>query len=146
MEIQKEKAEGLWQEFKAFLGGSNVFDLAVGVVVGSALSKIVSSLVQDIIMPLIGILIGGVDFSSLTWEVAGATVNYGNFILNVVDFFIIAVCLFVCVKAMLTFRSKIDPEVDGTYKPSETELGVLKDIREELRAQREADLSAEGSK
>lgn len=139
MEIQKEKAKGLAAEFKEFLGGSNVFDLAVAVVVGSALSKIVSSLVNDIIMPLIGVLIGGIDFSSLTWQVAGATVNYGTFILNVVDFFIIALCLFACVKAMLTFRAKLDPEVDTHYKASETELGVLKDIRAELQKQNGSD-------
>ncbi len=87
-------------EFKAFVMRGNVMDLAVGVIIGGAFGKIVSSLVSDILMPLIGLLIGGIDFSSLAFTVGNAKVTYGNFINNVVDFLIIAFVIFLMVKAI----------------------------------------------
>ena len=134
--VGAEKAKGLMSEFQTFLGDSSVFDMAIGVIIGTALSKIVSSLVNDIFMPLIGIVIGGVNFASLTFQVHGATVNYGTFISNVVDFLIIAVCLFGCTKAVLTFKHKLDPEVDATYKKETAEnILLLREIRDELQIQ-----------
>lgn len=86
-------------EFKKFIAQGNVLDLAVAVVIGSAFGKIVSSLVDDIIMPLVGILIGGKDFSKMVLQVGDATVKYGNFIQMIVQFLIIAFVIFMVVKA-----------------------------------------------
>ena len=86
-------------EFKDFVSKGNVIDLAVGVVIGSAFGKIVSSLVDNIIMPLVGLIIGGVDFSSLSVTVKGASIKYGLFIQNVVDFLIVALCIFIFIKS-----------------------------------------------
>lgn len=86
------------KEFKKFIARGNVIELAVGVVVGGAFSSIVTSLVDDIIMPVVGIIIGGLDFSSLSIKVGDATIMYGNFIQNIVNFLIIAFCIFLMVK------------------------------------------------
>ena len=132
--VDREKVSGLLSEFKEFIGDSSVIDMAIGVLIGGALSKIVSSLVNDIFMPLIGILIGGVDFSSLAFQFQGATVNYGTFIMNVVDFLIISVCLFVCVKMFLNFRHKMNPEEDPSYKKKTDEkILLLREIRDSLK-------------
>lgn len=92
------------KEFKEFIARGNVVDLAVGVVVGGAFGKIVTSLVEDIIMPLIGLIIGGLDFSKLSIKVGEAQVMYGNFIQVIVNFLIIAFCIFLIVKAINKFR------------------------------------------
>ena len=91
-------------EFKKFISKGNVVDLAVGVVIGGAFSKIVSSLVNDIIMPIIGILIGGIDFTSLTLKINNATIKFGLFFQNIIDFLIIAFCIFMVIK----FINKLD--------------------------------------
>jgi large conductance mechanosensitive channel len=88
------------KEFKAFVMRGNVLDLAVAVIIGGAFGKIISSLVNDIIMPLIGLIIGGIDFSGLAFTVGSAKVTYGNFINNIIDFLIIALVIFLMVKAM----------------------------------------------
>jgi large conductance mechanosensitive channel len=97
------------KEFKAFVMRGNVMDLAVGVIIGGAFGKIVSSLVSDILMPLIGLLIGGIDFSSLAFTVGSAKVTYGNFINNLIDFIIIALVIFLLVKALNTLQKKPAP-------------------------------------
>jgi len=95
------------KEFKAFIIRGNVVDLAVGVIIGAAFGKIVTSLVNDIIMPPIGILVGDVDFSKLAitiepahGDVKAVTLNYGLFINNIIDFLIVAFCIFLLVKAV----------------------------------------------
>ena len=88
------------KEFKQFISRGNVVDLAVGVIVGGAFSKIVSSLVNDVMMPLIGIIIGGIDFTNLSITFKNATIYYGTFIQNIIDFLIIAACIFMFVKFM----------------------------------------------
>ena len=85
------------QEFKKFISRGNVIDLAVGVVVGGAFSKIVSSLVDKIIMPIVGIIIGGIDFTNLSLKIFGIEIKFGLFLQNVVDFFIIAFCIFIVI-------------------------------------------------
>lgn len=85
-------------EFKTFIERGNVVDLAVGVVMGSAFSKIVTSVVDDLLMPIIGIIIGGHDFSNLSIKVGESTIRYGSLINNVINFFIIAFCIFLLVK------------------------------------------------
>ena len=86
------------KEFKEFISRGNVIDLAVGVIMGSAFGKIVSSLVNDVLMPLIGILFGGLDFSNLVLKIKDSSINYGTFIQNVIDFLIMAACVFALVK------------------------------------------------
>ena len=85
-------------EFKEFIAKGNVMDMAVGVIIGGAFGKIVTSLVNDILMPIVGILIGAFDFTGLKIEVGTATITYGNFIQNVVDFLIVAACIFAMLK------------------------------------------------
>lgn len=122
------------KEFKEFISKGNVVDLAVGVIVGSAFGKIVSSLVNDILMPIIGIIIGGVDFTDLSIKVGGAKIAYGSFIQNIIDFLIIAFCVFLFVKAvnrLSNITHKKDEE--KTEEIKETELNVLKEIRNELK-------------
>jgi large conductance mechanosensitive channel len=92
------------KEFRDFAMRGSVLDLAVAVIIGGAFGKIVSSLVDDIIMPLIGLLMGGVDFSSLAITVGGAQIKYGQFIQNVVDFLIIAFVIFMIVRTMNRFK------------------------------------------
>ncbi len=90
----------LGSEFKEFAMKGSVIDLAVGVVIGAAFGKIVDSLVNDIIMPIVGILIGGYDFSKLAVKVGEAEIKYGNFIQTSLNFIIIAFVLFMVIKAI----------------------------------------------
>ena len=122
------------KEFKKFISKGNVVDLAVGVIIGGAFGKIVSSLVNDILMPIIGILIGGIDFSSLSIKVGSAKITYGMFIQNIIDFLIIAFCVFIFVKIVNKISNLAKKEEKAEEeKVTETELSVLKEIREELK-------------
>lgn len=94
------------KEFREFAIRGNVVDLAVAVIIGGAFGKIVTSLVDDIIMPLIGLLIGGVDFKSLAFQIGNAKITYGNFVQNVVDFVIIAFVIFLIVRSMNRFKKQ----------------------------------------
>jgi large conductance mechanosensitive channel len=101
------------KEFKAFIMRGNVVDLAVGVIIGAAFGKIVSSLVNDVLMPPIGALIGGIDFSDLALtlkapigSVKPVTIRYGLFINNVIDFLIVAFCVFLVVKAVNSLQKQ----------------------------------------
>jgi large conductance mechanosensitive channel len=97
------------KEFKAFIMRGNVVDLAVAVIIGGAFGKIVSSLVNDVIMPLIGLIIGGIDFTGLAFTVGSAKVTYGNFINNILDFVIIALVIFLMIKAIDSLKKKPVP-------------------------------------
>ncbi|HEX9387266.1 MAG TPA: large conductance mechanosensitive channel protein MscL [Anaerolineales bacterium] len=94
------------KEFREFAIRGNVVDLAVAVIIGGAFGKIISSLVDNILMPLIGLLIGGIDFKSLAFTIGGAKVEYGLFIQNVVDFIIITFVIFFIVRAMNRFKKQ----------------------------------------
>lgn len=122
------------KEFKQFISRGNVVDLAVGVVVGGAFGKIVTSLVNDIMMPLIGIVIGGIDFSSLTITFKDATIAYGAFIQNIIDFLIIAACIFLFVKFInkLTSHKKEEKPKEAVKVKSE-EVLLLEEIRDLLK-------------
>lgn len=98
------------KEFKAFIARGNVIDMAVGVVIGAAFGAIVTSLVDNIIMPLIGILIGGINFESLSITVGGAEVKYGMFIQSIVNFLIIAFVIFLVIKQIGKLTSKMKKE------------------------------------
>lgn len=120
--------------FKEFIAKGNVIDLAVGVIIGGAFGKIVSSLVDDILMPLIGILIGGVDFTSLSVKIGDAVVTYGNFIQNVIDFLIIAVCVYVMINAINKITSKVKKEEEKKEEVKKSdEVALLEEIRDLLK-------------
>lgn len=102
------------KEFKEFISRGNVLDLAVGVIIGGAFTKIVNSLVGDVIMPIIGIISGGTDFSSLTLKVNDATINYGMFLQNIIDFLIIGASVFIMIKfinKLKTPSKKVQEEI-----------------------------------
>lgn len=95
-------------EFKKFAMRGNVIDMAVGIIIGAAFGKIVSSLVEDVIMPPIGLVLGKVDFSDLKLELAEkVSINYGNFINNVISFLIVAFAVFILIKAINTLQEKM---------------------------------------
>ena len=131
----KEKCKKVVGEFKQFIERGNVVDLAVGVVIGSAFSKIVSSVVDDILMPLIGVIIGGLDFSNLSLTIGESQIKYGSFINNVINFFIIAICVFVLVKFINKLTKKKVPaeevKIEKPKKSGEEEL--LSEILKELK-------------
>ena len=107
----------MWNEFKKFAIRGNVIDLAVGVIIGGAFGKIVSSLVNDIIMPLVGLLLGGIDFSNLSWKVGKAVVKYGAFIQTVVDFLIIAFSIFLFVKLINKLYERVKKQEEMSPSP-----------------------------
>ena len=133
---------GFVKEFKEFAMKGNVIDMAVAVIIGGAFGKIVSSFVADIVMPLIGLLLGGVNFADLKWvikeavmengveKVAAATLNYGNFIQVTIDFLIIALAIFMAIKAMNSMKKKEepDPEAPAALSAEETLLGEIRDL------------------
>ena len=123
------------KEFVAFISKGNVIDLAVGVVIGSAFGKIVSSLVDDIIMPLVGIIIGGIDFSALTADVGDAKLAYGMFIQNVIDFLIVAACIFVFIKIIGKLKRKKEEVVEEEPVKDE-KVVLLEEIRDLLKKQK----------
>ena len=128
----EEEYEKIIKEFKTFIERGNVIDLAVGVVIGSAFSKIVSSLVEDLLMPIIGIIIGGIDFSNLTIKVGDSIIKYGSLINNIINFFIISFCIFIIVKFINKLTSK-KKEVKEEEKKKSDEVLLLEEIRDELK-------------
>ena len=123
---------GFISEFKEFAMKGNVMDMAVGVIIGAAFGKIVSSLVDDILMPLIGIITGGLDFSGLKATIGDASVTYGMFIQNIVDFLIVAFCIFLMLKAINKLnRKKEEPAPEAPAGPTQEEL--LAEIRDLLK-------------
>ncbi len=103
------------KEFKDFAMRGNVMDLAIAVIIGGAFGKIIASLVNDILMPLIGLLLGGLDFSGLAFKVKEASINYGLFIQAVVDFLIVAFVIFLLVRTMNKMK-KPAPAAEPTTK------------------------------
>ncbi|HEX7620992.1 MAG TPA: large conductance mechanosensitive channel protein MscL [Anaerolineales bacterium] len=97
------------KEFKAFILRGNVIELAVAVIIGGAFGKIVTSLVSDMIMPLIGLIIGGIDFTALAFTIGNAKVTYGNFINNIINFIIIVLVIFLMIKFFDNLKKKPAP-------------------------------------
>lgn len=135
----------LLKEFKAFAMRGNVIDLAVGVIIGGAFGKIVASLVADVIMPPIGLLVGGVNFVDLKWEMkaaelidgvekAAVTINYGNFLQVTFDFIIVAFAIFIFIKGINNLNKKKEeaPAPVAPPAPSKEEL-LLAEIRDLLK-------------
>lgn len=94
------------KEFKKFISRGNVLDMAIGLIMGSAFTAIITSLVNDILMPLIGLIIGGIDFSSLAVTIGSASVAYGAFIQAIVNFLLISLSLFLMLKFINRFHAK----------------------------------------
>ncbi|MBO4438458.1 MAG: large-conductance mechanosensitive channel protein MscL [Spirochaetaceae bacterium] len=116
--------------FKKFISRGNVIDMAVGVIIGGAFGKIVTSLVNDIVMPLIGLALGKLDFASLSIKIGESEIKYGNFIQTVVDFLIVALCIFIVIEIFEKFKKKEEA------KPEETPAVVKSDealLLEEIR-------------
>ena len=113
----------------------NVIDLAVAVVIGAAFGKIVSSLVDNIITPGIGLFMGGVDFSGLSYSVEDSVISYGKFIQSVFDFIIVAFVIFIVVKALNKAKEKLDKKEETEEKPKEPseEVKLLREIRDSLQ-------------
>ena len=138
---------GFIKEFKEFAMKGNVMDMAVGVIIGGAFGKIVSSLVSDIIMPLIGVLTGGISFTDLfinlgegefktlaeAQEAGAAVFAYGQFIQNIIDFIIIAFCIFLMIKGMNKLKKEKPAEPEAPKGPTQEEL--LAEIRDLLKKQ-----------
>ena len=123
------------KEFKVFIAKGNVLDLAIGVIIGGAFSSIVTSLVNNIFTPLFGIVLGGLNFSKLSIKVGDAEILYGAFIQSVVDFLLVALCLFIFIKIINKARSfskkKKEEEVVAEETPADIKL--LEEIRDLLK-------------
>ena len=142
--VGRIRAPGLLSEFRAFIMRGNVVDLAVGIIIGAAFTAIVQSLVKDIFTPLIGLLVGGIDFSNIFVVLKGApaatlaeavqkgdvTLNIGVFLNAVISFLIVAAAVFGVVKLLSTMQRR--NEADETLPPTTTEA-LLMEIRDELR-------------
>ncbi len=122
-------AMSMLKEFRDFAVKGNVIDLAVAVIIGGAFGKIVTSLVNDLLMPLIGVLLQGVNFSELSFSIGSAVVKYGAFIQSIVDFVIVAFCIFLMVKQMQRFKKAEAPAAPET--PADIKL--LTEIRDLLK-------------
>ena len=136
---------GFIKEFKEFAMKGNVMDMAVGVIIGGAFGKIVTSLVSDVLMPLISVATGGISFTDLFVNLsddvkyktlaeaqeAGASVfAYGQFIQNIIDFIIIALCIFLMIKAMNKMKKKEEPAPEAPKGPTQEELlAEIRDLR-----------------
>ena len=123
--------EKMLNEFKDFIAKGNVMDMAVGIIIGAAFTAIVGSLVDDLINPLIGIFLGGVDFSGLSASVGEATFTYGNFIMAIINFLIIAFVVFMLVKAVNSAKKKEEEAPAAPAGPTQEEL--LADILAALK-------------
>ncbi len=141
-----KKAKGFIAEFKKFISRGSVIDLAVGVIIGSAFTAIVTSLVNDIVMPVIGCIFGGIDFTDLKYvitpasgDVAEAAIYYGNFIQSVVNFLLVALVIFMVVKAINRFRKRKQDEAETAVVPAEPSEDVLllREIRDLLQKDKE---------
>ncbi|MEI2565439.1 large-conductance mechanosensitive channel protein MscL [Vibrio metoecus] len=133
----------LLKEFKAFASRGNVIDMAVGIIIGAAFGKIVSSFVADIIMPPIGIILGGVNFSDLSFVLLAAqgdapavVIAYGKFIQTVVDFTIIAFAIFMGLKAINSLKRKEEEAPKAPPAPTK-EQELLSEIRDLLKSQQD---------
>lgn len=122
----------LLDEFKAFAVRGNIIDLAVAVIIGTAFGKIVSSLVDTVIMPIMGLLLGGIDFTGWVWNVNESTIAYGKFIQSIVDFTIITFVIFMALRALSRFEKKKEHEAQAEPKISE-EVLLLREIRDSVK-------------
>lgn len=123
----------MWKDFKEFAFQGNVIDLAVAVVIGTAFSAIVTSLVEEVIMPLVGMLVGGVDFTGLSMTVGEAEVLYGSFIQSIFNFFVISFSIFLFIRLLMKFKRTKEEEKEEEEISREEQL--LTEIRDLLKEQ-----------
>ena len=126
------KIKGFYDDFKKFISKGNVVDLAVAVVIGNAFNKIITSLVNDIIMPLVGVIIGGIDFTDIKLTIGSESILIGSFIQNIIDFLIIAFSIFVVIKIMSKFQRKKEEIKEETPKKTD-DIVLLEEIRDLLK-------------
>ena len=119
------------KEFKDFIAKGNVMDMAVGIIIGAAFTAIVGSLVADMINPLIGLFMGGVDFSGLSASVGEATFTYGNFIMAIINFLIIAFVVFMLVRQVNKLKKQEEAAPEAPKGPTQEELlaGILAELK-----------------
>ena len=137
---KREKTTGFFTEFRKFVARGNVMDLAVGVIIGGAFSKITTSLVNDIIMPGFSVLLGGINFSDWKWVLKPATdtteaitINYGAFLSAVLDFFILAFVIFCMMKAINTLHDRMVKKAEATPPPPPPEPSAEEKLLAEIR-------------
>ena len=123
----------LLKEFREFAVKGNVIDLAVGVIIGAAFGKIVASLVEDIVMPIVGTMLGGLNFAALAVQIGGATIKYGKFIQTGVDFVIVAAVIFLAIKAINRMKREEEKAPAAPPAPPRQEV-LLEEIRDILKA------------
>ena len=129
------------REFREFINRGNVMDLAVAVIIGVAFGAIVTSLVNDIIMPIIGVIIGGIDFSGLALTIGDAQITYGNFIQAVVNFLIVAWVIFLLVRTLNNLQKRFAREAKVAPPPeAPADVQLLAEIRDLLKANLQDDL------
>ena len=124
------------KEFKEFINKGSVMDMAVGVVIGGAFTAIVTSLVDDVIMPIVGIIVGGINVSELSVVVGTATLKYGVFLQNVINFLIVAFVVFCVIKALNRMKdkfSKKEEEAPAEPEPIPEDVQLLTEIRDLLK-------------
>ncbi|MDD2435883.1 MAG: large conductance mechanosensitive channel protein MscL [Bacilli bacterium] len=132
-------------EFKKFAIKGNVIDMAIGVIIGGAFGKIVTSLVNDIMMPLFGLILGGLDFKELTITFKDTNIAYGMFIQQIIDFLIIAVCIFIFIKLLNSFKEKTKEEVKAPEViPEPKDILLLEEIRDLLKDQNKTKKKSKG--
>ncbi len=125
-----ERSTGLVNEFKSFISRGNVIDMAVGIIIGAAFTSIVTSLVRDIVMPIVGAVTGGVDFTSYSTTIGTASIAWGTFIQNVINFLLVALVVFVMVKSIARLQRKEEKPAEP-QGPSD-EVVILTQIRDLL--------------
>ena len=120
----------MWQDFKKFALKGNVMELAIAVVIGGAFGKIISSLVADIITPLLGIILGGINFTDIYWEVKNSKIMIGNFMQSVFDFMIVAFSIFMFVRILMKFQRKKEEVIEKgpTIDAKEALLVEIRDL------------------
>lgn len=122
----------MWNDFKKFAFRGNIMDLAIAVIIGGAFGKIVTSLVNDLIMPAIGIFLGGVNFTSLSFKFGKSVIKYGSFIQTVVDFFIISLTLFIMVRVFIKLK-KNEEKLPVSPPPLTKQEVLLTEIRDLIK-------------
>ncbi len=125
----------MFKEFKKFISRGNAIDLAIAVVMGSAFTGIVRSLVNDIVGPILGIFLGGIDFSNLSVTIGSAAIKYGSFLQAIINFLIIAAVIFIIIKAFNAFEKRVlnSQEMQLTGEAASSEVKVLREIRDILK-------------
>lgn len=123
----------MWKEFKEFATKGNVVDLAIGVIIGGGFQKIVNSLVNDIIMPFISIFTGKIDFNDMMFTFGSTSIKYGSFITNVVNFLIIAFCVFLLVRYINKLNKAIEEKAKGFNEKMEKEHKFFKNRRKKKK-------------